>query len=123
MTLKLEPANPGQVSVYQPYYAVGRRPLLALAVGLYQQGHFEGQRVIDGGEPVSFIATWFKSPLPADLTLCTVQFDQDAELSYELSISNHDFVDYLIDVVNQVQRGLPPDFTTAFYKKLMRFDD
>lgn len=121
--LELTAASTQDVSVYQPYYAVGRRPLLPLAVGLYKKGNFEGERSIEGDEPVTFIASWFISPLPSDLTLCNVQFNMDAELTYELSIANYEFVDYLIDVVGQVQRGLPPDFNTSFYKKLMQRED
>lgn len=121
--LELTAASTPEVAVYQPYYAVGRRPLLPLAVGLYKKGNFEGERQIEGDEPVVFIASWFISPLPSDLTLCNVQFNRDAELTYELSIANYEFVDYLIDVVSQVQRGLPPDFNTSFYKKLMQRGD
>ncbi len=125
MPLNIEQATPGEVNVYSPYYAVARRPLLPLAVGLYKQGNFEGERKIEGGDPVPFIASWFQSPLPSDLTLCQIQFDQDAELTYELSIANYEFVDFLIDVINGAQRdpNQKPDLTTAFYKKLMRVDD
>ena len=120
MTLDITPANPGQVAVYSPYYAVGRRPLLPLAVGLYQTKSFEGQREIEGDDPISFVATWPSLPLPSDLTVCQVQFKQDAELTYEISLSNSEFIDYLIDVVSAVKRGQVPDFSTAFYKKLMK---
>ncbi|MDX2273601.1 MAG: hypothetical protein NW237_16850 [Cyanobacteriota bacterium] len=123
MALTLEPASPGEVSVYQPYYPVARRPFLPLAVGLYKRGSFEGQRIIEGDAPVSFLASWFRSPLPSDLTACQVQFEQNPELTYELSISNYDFVEYLIEVVSLVQRELPPDFNTSFYKKLMRREE
>jgi len=123
MALQLEPAGPSEVSVYQPYYAVARRQYLPLAVGLYKKGSLEGQRAIEGDKPVRFLASWHTSLLPADLTVVQVVFDQDAELTYQLSIANYEFVDYLIDLVALVQRGQPPDFTTAFYKKLMRYED
>ncbi len=123
MSLDLETASPGEVAVYQPYYPVGRRQYLPQAVGLYKKGSFEGQRAIEGEEPMDFIASWLKSPLPSDLTVCSVQFNQDAELTYELSITNSDFVDFLIEVLNTVQRGNPPDFNPAFYKRLMRRED
>jgi hypothetical protein len=123
MPLQLEPANPADVAVYQPYYAVGRRPFLPLAVGLYKRGNFEGQRPIEGEAAIPFIASWMQSPLPSDLTVCTVQFNQDADLSFDLSIPNYEFVDVLIEVVGQVQRGLEPDFNNTFYKKLMRRDE
>ncbi|HIK20429.1 MAG TPA: hypothetical protein IGR15_05100 [Synechococcus sp. M44_DOE_062] len=123
MALQLEPASPPEVAVYQPYYAVARRQYLALAVGLYKKGSLEGQRAIEGEEPVRFLASWHMSPLPSDLTVVQVIFAQDADLTYQLSIANYEFVDYLIDVVSLVQRGQPPDFSTAFYKKLMRYED
>ncbi len=123
MPLDLETAAPGEVAVYQPYYPVGRRQFLPPAVGLYKKGNFEGQRLIDGAEPVPFVASWIKSPLPSDLTIVNVQFNHDAELTYDLSITNSDFVDYLIEVLNVVQRGYEPDFNTSFYKRLMRRED
>jgi hypothetical protein len=123
MTLQLEPASPPEVALYQPYYAVARRQYLPLAVGLYKKGSLEGQRPIEGDKPVSFLASWPVSPLPSDLTAVQVIFDQDPELTYQVSLANYEFVDYLIDVVAAVQRGQPPNFTTAFYKKLMRYED
>ncbi len=123
MALQLEPASPPEVALYQPYYAVARRQYLPLAVGLYKKGSLEGQRSIEGDKPVRFLASWPTSPLPSDLTVVQVMFDQDSDLSYQLSIANYEFVDYLIDVVALVQRGQPPDFSTAFYKKLMRYED
>ncbi len=122
MTTDITPASPGEVAVYAPYYAVGRRPLLPLAVGLYKQKNFEGQRDIEGDASVPFVATWPSLPLPSDLTVCQVQFKQDAELTYEMSLSNFEFIDYLIDVVGIIKRGQSPDFSTAFYKKLMKRD-
>ena len=123
MTLQLEPASPAEVAIYQPYYAVARRQYLALAVGLYKRGHLEGQRPIEGDKPVSFLASWHVSPLPSDLTSVEVIFDQNRELTYQISLANYEFVDYLIEVVAALQRGQPPNFTTAFYKKLMRYED
>ncbi|WP_017325253.1 type IV pilus biogenesis protein EbsA [Synechococcus sp. PCC 7336] len=123
MTLEIEPANPGQVSVYAPYYAVGRRPLLPFAVGLYNQKSFEGNRQIEGEAAIPFVATWPVLPLPSDLTLCQVQFDRDAELTYEISLSNFEFIDFLIDVVSLSKRDQEPDFSRAFYKKLMKRED
>ncbi len=123
MTLELEPAAPGEVAVYQPYYAVGRRAYLARAVSLYKKGSFEGERQIENDEPIPFIASWVKKPLPSDLTMCSVMFSQDADLTYELSIANYELVEHLIDVIGLDDRGMSPDFSTAFYKKLMRYDD
>lgn len=118
--MQIEPASPGEVSIYSPYYVAARRQMLAQAVGLYKLKSLEGERLIEGEEAISFVASWPISPLPSDLTLCRVQFNLDAELTYELSISNFEFIDYLIDVVALTQRNLPPDFSTSFYKKLMK---
>lgn len=121
--MSIEPANPGEVAVYNPYYVAGKRHYLPLAVGLYKLKSIEGQRQVEGEEPISFVASWPTSPLPSDLTLCRVQFNLDAELTYELSISNFEFIDYLIDVVSLIQRNQTPDFSTSFYKKLMKRSD
>ena len=123
MTLEIEAASPADVAVYTPYYAVGRRPFLPQAVGLYKRQSLEGKRQIEGEAPIPFVATWPSLPLPSDLTLCQVQFDQDAELTYEISLANFEFVEFLIDVVNLVSRGKDPDFSTAFYKQLMKRED
>ncbi|MFS8868179.1 type IV pilus biogenesis protein EbsA [Synechococcus sp. H65.1] len=123
MTFQVEPASPPEVALYQPYYALARRQYLALAVGLYKKGSLEGQRPIEGDKPVPFLASWPVLPLPSDLTVVQVIFDQDPDLTYQLSLANYEFVDYLIDVVAAMQRGQPPNFTTAFYKKLMRYED
>lgn len=123
MPLKIDPASNAEVAVYAPYYGAARRPLLPLAVGLYKKASFEGLRPIEGDPPVPFIASWIVSPLPSDQTICQVQFNREAEQSYELQLSNYEFIDFLIDVVIQINRGQDPDFTMVFYKKLMRRED
>lgn len=123
MALQIKPATPAECGVYQPYYAVTKRPYLQLAVGLYQQGSLEGQRTIEGEDPIPFVATWLKSTLPADLTNCSLQFNNDPDLTYTLTLTSHELVEYLIDVIVTIRKGSPPDFNTSFYKKLMRWED
>jgi hypothetical protein len=86
---KLQPAPNQHVGVYVPYYPqAAKRSHLPLAISLYQKGSLEGQRKIEGGESIPFIATWNVSTLPADLTRCRIQFDGNSELSYELMMAN-----------------------------------
>jgi hypothetical protein len=121
---QLQPAPPPQVGVYVPYYPqAAKRSMLPLAIGLYQKGVLEGQRKIEGGESIPFIATWNVSTLPADLTRCRIQFDGNAELSYELMLANFEFIDFLIDVVISFRRSRLADFSQTFYRKLLRIED
>ncbi len=121
----LEPANPRDVNVYAPYYQGRKRNALPLAISLYQRGNLEGARRIEGpnNESIPFVATWHVSSLPADLTRCRIQFDGNAELSYELTLANFEFVDYLIDVIFNFKNSRLVDFSQAFYRKLLRLDD
>lgn len=119
----IQQANPEEVKAYNPYYPVGRRPHLPTALGLYHQKSFEGFRRVEGEDSIPFVATWPIQPLPSDLTRCQVQFDRDAELTYELSLSNYEFIDFLIDVVCYIERNQQADFSKTFYRKLMRRDD
>ncbi len=123
-TLDVQPAAARDVNVYMPYYAQGaKRALLPLAISLYQKGNLEGRREIEGGEGIPFLATWNISTLPADLTRCRMQFDGDAELSYEVTMSNFEFVGFLIEVVHHLKRNHTVDFSKAFYRKLLHIDD
>jgi hypothetical protein len=119
----LQPADKRDVNVYMPYYQGNRRNVLPWAISLYQRGNLEGERTIEGGDSVPFIATWYVSSLPADLTRCRLQFDGNAELSYEVMMANFEFIDFLIDIVVGLKRNRPADFPQAFYRKLMRYDD
>jgi hypothetical protein len=121
---KLQPAPPQHVGIYKPYYkSQAQQQLLPYAIGLYQQGSMEGNRKIEGGDGVPFIATWNISTLPADLTRCRVMFDGNPELSYELMLENHSFVSYLIDVIANFKRARLTDFPNAFYRKMLGLDD
>jgi hypothetical protein len=97
--------------------------MLPLAISLYQKGALEGQRKIEGGDGIPFIATWNVSTLPADLTRCRMQFEGNAELSYEVMMANFEFVDCLIDLLMTFKRSRNADFSQAFYRKLLRLED
>ncbi len=120
---KLQPANPRDVNVYAPYYQGRKRSALPLAISLYQLGSLEGIRKIEGGESIPFVASWSVSSLPADLTRCRLQFDGNAELSYEVTLANFEFVDFLIEVLFYFKSNRMADFSQSFYRKLLRLDD
>ncbi|WP_448597201.1 type IV pilus biogenesis protein EbsA [Thermoleptolyngbya sp.] len=119
----LQPANPRDVNVYAPYYQGRKRNALPLAISLYQRGSLEGSRKIEGGESIPFVASWNVSSLPADLTRCRMQFDGNAELSYEVTLANFEFVDFLIDVIFYFKSNRMADFSQGFYRKLLRLDE
>ncbi|NEO49713.1 type IV pilus biogenesis protein EbsA [Moorena sp. SIO3H5] len=120
---KLKPADKGAVGIYVPYYQGNKRNLLPIAISLYQQGSLEGRRQIEGGDSIPFVATWFVSNLPSELTRCRLQFDGNADLSYELTMQNSEFVNYLIEVIMNFKRSRITDFSKAFYRKLLRIDE
>lgn len=120
---QLQPAASRDVNVYMPYYQGNKRNVLPLAISLYQKGALEGERKIEGGESIPFIATWNVSTLPADLTRCRMQFEGNAELSYEVTMANFEFVDCLIDLLMTFKRSRNADFSQAFYRKLLRLED
>lgn len=120
---KLQPAKEREVNVYTPYYQGRKRNALPYAISLYKQGNLEGTRRIEGGESIPFVATWSVSMLPADLTRCRVQFDGNADLSYELTLANFEFIDFLIDVLFQAKKYRITDFSQAFYRKLLHLDE
>lgn len=120
---QLQPANSQDVRVYMPYFQGNKRNILPLAISLYKKGALEGERKIEGGESIPFVATWNVSTLPADLIRCRMQFDGNAELSYEIMMASSVLVDFLIDVVVTFQLGQTTDFPRGFYRKLLRKED
>jgi len=117
---RIQPAAVRDVNVYLPYYQGNRRNLLPLAISLYRSGALEGQRQIEGGESIPFIATWNISSLPADLTRCRVQFDGNAELGYEVMMTNFEFIGFLIELMANFKQSRSADFPKNFYQKLLR---
>lgn len=120
---QLQPANQQDMRVYMPYFQGNKRNMLPLAISLYKKGALEGQRKIEQGDSIPFVATWNVSSLPADLTRCRMQFDGNADLSYEMMLASSEFVDFLIDVILNFQRARTTDFSKAFYRKLLRLDE
>ncbi|MGB3790508.1 MAG: type IV pilus biogenesis protein EbsA [Phormidesmis sp.] len=118
----ITPATKPEASVYLPYYQGKKRNALPYAIGLYKQGNIEGERKIEGTDNIAFLATWNVSMLPADLTHCRMQFDGDAELTYEITMPTFEFVDSLISIVVAMNQNKSPDFDKAFYRKLLRID-
>ncbi len=118
----LKPAGRGDVVIYMPYYGKNKHNWLPFAISLYKTGSLEGARVVEGGEPIPFVASWYVSKLPSELTRCRLQFNGQAELSYEVTLSNSEFIDYLIDVIMSFKRSHFTDFPGTFYKRLLRFE-
>ncbi|MGV2828683.1 type IV pilus biogenesis protein EbsA [Myxosarcina sp. GI1(2024)] len=119
---QLKPASHAEVVIYIPYYAKTKHSWLPQAIALYRQGSLEGNRIIEGGESIPYIASWYVSKLPSELTRCRLQFDGQAELSYEVTLSNSEFIDYLIDVIIKFKSSQITDFPRGFYRKLLRFE-
>lgn len=120
---QLQPATQQQASVYLPYVQGSKRNFLPFAIGLYQKGVLEGERKIEGSEAVPFVATWNIGTLPSDLTRCRMQFGGDAELSYEVMTSSFEFVNFLIELLENYKRNRAKDFSQVFYRKLLHIDE
>lgn len=120
---KLQPAPPQSVTVYMPYYQGNKRNVLPYAISLYKEGVLEGERKIEGGKSIPFVATWNVAMLPADLTRCQMRFDGNADLSYEITMANFEFVNFLIEVLMTYRSSRSIDFSKAFYRKLLRSDE
>jgi hypothetical protein len=118
----LQPARDSEVKLYAPYYHKDKHALLPLALSLYSIGNLEGKRRIEGGEGIPFVASWLVAKLPSDLTRCRLQFEGQADLSYEITISNSEFVDRLMETIKISTEAPAPDFSQKFYRKLLRFD-
>ncbi|MEM7725120.1 MAG: type IV pilus biogenesis protein EbsA [Cyanobacteria bacterium P01_A01_bin.45] len=120
---KIEPATSQQASVYIPYVQNSKRNFLPLAIGLYRKGVFEGQRPIEGGDHIPFVATWNIATLPSDLTRCRMQFDGNADLSYEIMMASFEFVNFLVEILDNYKRHRKKDFSQSFYRKLLNLDE
>ena len=121
MTIELKAAAPQEVSIYMPYYREpNKRQALPYAISLYKQGEITGERRIEGSPAVSFMAVWRVANLPSDLALCRVTFDGDADMSYEMTLENSEFIGYLIEVVSSIRDKGYVDFPQVFYSKLFR---
>lgn len=120
---KLQPASKGDTLMYQPYYGKDQHETLPYALSLYQQGYLEGERVIEGNQSIPFVAIWYVSRLPSELTRCRLQFDGSADLNYEINLSNSQFVEYLILLIKNFKKNRHTDFSQKFYRKLLQFEE
>jgi hypothetical protein len=120
---QLSPATPDEVLIYQPYHVKEKHKVLPYALSLYHQGHLEGVRRIEGSSGIPFVASWYVSKLPSELTRCRLQFEGQAELSYEITILNAEFIDHLIDAITIFKESNLLDFPQGFYRKLLRYDE
>lgn len=122
---QIQPAGKAEVIVYSPYYPRNKHPVLPTAIGLYQKGSMEGSRKIQGGENIPFVASWLVTRLPSEITQCRLQFNGQAELSYAVSMSTHEFVDFLIEVLQNFRSDSEHivDFPQTFYKKLLQAEE
>jgi hypothetical protein len=120
---KLEPASKADVVVYMPYYPKDKHSILPYAITLYQQGYLEGQRQVEGNENIPFVASWYVSKLPSELTRCRLQFEGQADFTYEMTILNAEFITYLIDVIKVGKQLGEADFPQGFYRKLLRIEE
>lgn len=121
MSIELKAAPMQDVAIYAPYYKEpAKKTALPYAISLYKQGELEGQRDVEGGSTIPFVANWRTSMLPSDLTICTVIFEGNPELKYEVTMENSKFVDYLIDIVATIRDKGVADFPQIFYSKLFR---
>jgi hypothetical protein len=120
---QLQPATTQQASVYLPYIQGAKRNFLPYAISLYQKGVLEGYRKIEASDNIPFVASWNVATLPSDLTRCRMQFDGNAELSYEVMMASFEFIVYLIELMENYKRYRVTDFSQAFYRKLLRIDE
>jgi len=121
MAIELTKASDQEVIPYKPYYREAiRQQALPYAISLYKQGEMAGERHVEGGPAISFIAVWRVTSLPLDTILCRVTFSGDADMSYEIDLQNAELVGYLIDIVSSIKDKNYADFPQVFYSKLFR---
>jgi hypothetical protein len=120
---QLQPVSQQQATVYLPYIQQTKRNFLPYAISLYQKGFVEGHRKIEGSKNIPFIATWNVATLPSDLTRCRIQFNGNAELSYEVRMASFEFINFLIELMENYKRQKLSDFSTTFYRKLLSIED
>jgi hypothetical protein len=113
------PAVAHEVTAYLPYIQGNKRNFLPWAITLYQKGFIDGERKIEGSENIPFTARWNIGTLPTDLTCCSVKFHAPGEFAYEVTMTGFEFVDFLIQVIENYKRNRIVDFSKAFYRKLL----
>lgn len=117
-------ATPDKVNLYAPYIKLpAKRNILPKAMTLYHKGGLGGYRAIEGGEKIPYVMNWVIQNLPGDRTRCTMMFDDNPDLIYDIGMENVSLIGYLIDWLIQVRDTNIPDFPLEFYRKLMRIED
>ncbi len=122
MALEIKPAAPGDVILYLPYCKKDQQQALPYAIGLYKIGSIQGERRVEGTEPVPFLVSWKVSTLPVDPVICTVVFTNELkeEYKYEIELQSLQVVKYLIDLILRERETQIVDFPQAFYAELFR---
>ncbi len=123
--LTITPAATREVSLYFPYYPTTRRHLLPLALGLYHQGKFQGERRLAGinQKVIPLTLTWQLHRQPAELTLCQAEFCPLAQppLLYELAFPNIEFIGYLMELAQDYSEGKPLELPQQFYRRILGY--
>ncbi len=119
------PATPDKVNLYAPYFmkSTAKRAVLPKAITLYGKGGLDGYRAIEGGEKIPYVMNWVIQNLPGDLTRCTMTFNENTDLTYDVNLMNSELISYLIDWLINIRDANTPDFPQFFYRKLMRIED
>jgi hypothetical protein len=119
------PAQPDKVNLYAPYFmkSAAKRNVLPKAITLYHKGGLGGHRSIEGGEKIPYVINWVVQNLPGDLTRCTMMFDDNADLTYDVNLMNSELVGFLIDWLIEIRDTNNPDFPQLFYHKLMKMEE
>ena len=52
-----------------------------------------------------------------------MQFDGNAELSYEVMLASFEFINFLIEILENYKRQRMTDFSQPFYRKLLRLEE
>ncbi len=122
---EITPASPDKVNLYMPYFmkSMARRNMLPKAITLYYKGGLTGYRNVANEEKIPFVANWVMRDLPGDMTRCRMQFEENADLIYELSMMNSEFISFLIDWLISCKDADIPDFPQFFYRKLLKMED
>jgi hypothetical protein len=122
---EITPASPDKVNLYMPYFmkSMARRNMLPKAITLYYKGGLTGYRNVANEEQIPFVANWVMRDLPGDMTRCRMQFEENSDLIYELSMMNSEFISFLIDWLISCKDADIPDFPQIFYRKLLKMEE
>lgn len=115
----LKPADNAEVMIYKPYHRGSKQDFLPKAITLYKQGNIEGERQIENSQGIPFVATWYVSRLPGELTRVQIIFDGNPELSYSVGLQNYEFMDHLIGLIANYKANQVADFPKSFYQRLL----